>query len=155
MWRTSPIWKCCFMFTLLAFYLQHKQHKPFPELNWKQCVMYCLHSCSLHAFILKCLQQRWTVMPVKVSFMECSQVLTGGDFITCMCDCVLAPPLKCAQNLWHPVTVAFLFLIPSLHFFSFLPVFGMTEKTAKTEAASGSCLSVQDSDKYIYFYILM
>lgn len=54
-------------------------------------------------------------------------------------------------NLWQPVTVAFLFLSRDLFSFS-----SDSEKTATTEATSSFLdlvLSLQDSDKYIYFYI--
>lgn len=99
---------------------------------------------------------------LKTEFEECRQ----WKVLTCVCMCMyvwhsmygcLPPFLLCAQNLWQPVTVAFMFLIPNLYFFflSFCLSYDK-EKTATTEATScflDLVLSLQDSDKYIYFYI--
>lgn len=57
----------------------------------------------------------------------------------CLCMCgsmygCLPPFLICAQNLWQPVTVAFLFLTPNLSFPFFVSY--DNKKTATSEATS-------------------
>lgn len=108
-----------------------------PE-SWQNCcaVGISLLKTKLRATCFSCLWGSFGSrlrVTLKTEFEECRQ----WKVLTCVCMCMyvwysmygcLPPFLLCAQNLWQPVTVAFMFLIPNLYFFFFLSVFRMTKR---------------------------